>query len=102
MHQYDDPMQDDRLAHGFNLAAPPPGFIDNPFPHYAALRRVSPVHEMAPGSWLLTRHDDVLATYRADARVDGALSFGMNAVIVAGIDCALRPGLAGRASYRFD
>ena len=65
MHQYDAPMQDDRLAHGFNLAAPPPGFIDNPFPHYAALRRVSPVHEMAPGSWLLTRHEDVLATYRS-------------------------------------
>jgi uncharacterized protein len=45
---------------------------------------------------------DMLAGYRADARVDGALTFGMNAVIVSGIDCALRPGLAGRASYRFD
>ena len=45
---------------------------------------------------------DVLATYRADARLDGALTFGMNAVIVAGIDCALRPGLGGRASFRFD
>eukprot|EP01034_Spumella_vulgaris_P012603 gene12603-16046_t len=29
------------------------------------LRRASPVHEMAPGSWLLTRHEDVLATYRS-------------------------------------
>lgn len=45
---------------------------------------------------------DTLATYRADARLDGALTFGMNAVIVSGIDCALRPGLAGRASFRFD
>lgn len=45
---------------------------------------------------------DTLAAYRADARLDGALTFGMNAVIVSGIDCALRPGLAGRASFRFD
>ncbi|MBL8303754.1 MAG: MOSC domain-containing protein, partial [Ideonella sp.] len=45
---------------------------------------------------------DTLATYRADARLDGALTFGMNAVIVSGIDCALRPGLAGRARFRFD
>jgi uncharacterized protein YcbX len=37
---------------------------------------------------------DVLASYRADARIDGALTFGMNAVIVQGIDCLLRPGMA--------
>lgn len=45
---------------------------------------------------------DTLAAYRADARVDGALTFGMNAVVVAGIDCALRPGMTGGATYRFD
>lgn len=45
---------------------------------------------------------DALATYRADPRVDGALTFGMNAVIVSGIDCPLRPGVRGEASYRFD
>lgn len=45
---------------------------------------------------------DVLMTYRADPRVDGALTFGMNAVIVEGIDRALRVGMAGAASYRFD
>ena len=44
---------------------------------------------------------DVLASYRADARVDGALTFGMNAVIVQGIDCALRTGLRGEATYAF-
>jgi cytochrome P450 len=49
----------------FNLAAPPPGFDQDPYPHYAALRHTSPVHEMAPGSWLLTRYEDVLATYRS-------------------------------------
>ena len=44
---------------------------------------------------------DVLAAYRADARVDGALTFGMNAVIVEGIDRAVRVGMVGEASYRF-
>jgi hypothetical protein len=44
----------------------------------------------------------VLQQYRANARLDGALTFGMNAVIVEGIDRALRPGLAGRATYKFD
>ncbi len=45
---------------------------------------------------------DALASYRADARLDGALTFGMNAVIVEGIERALRTGLGGQASYRFD
>lgn len=45
---------------------------------------------------------DTLAAYRADARLDGALSFGMNAVIVEGIECMLRPGMAGEVSWRFD
>jgi cytochrome P450 len=49
----------------FSLAAPPPGFIDNPYPAYAELRRASPVHPLGPGSWLLTRHADVLAAYRS-------------------------------------
>ena len=45
---------------------------------------------------------DALRSYRADPRMDGALTFGMNAVIAQGIDCALRVGLAGRATVRFD
>jgi len=44
---------------------------------------------------------DALAAYRRDARLDGAITFAMNAVIVQGIGCALRKGLEGRASYRF-
>ena len=44
---------------------------------------------------------DALASYRADARLDGALTFGMNAVIVEGIERALRVGMAGRASFGF-
>ena len=45
---------------------------------------------------------DTLATYRADARLDGAITFAMNAVIVKGIECGLRVGQTGTASYRFD
>jgi hypothetical protein len=45
---------------------------------------------------------DALMGYRADARLDGSLTFGMNAVIVDGFERTLRVGLAGSASYRFD
>lgn len=45
---------------------------------------------------------DTLSAYRADARLDGAITFAMNAVIVKGIECGLRVGQMGTASYRFD
>jgi uncharacterized protein YcbX len=45
---------------------------------------------------------DALARYRVDPRRDGAITFGMNAVIVEGIERALRVGMAGRAGVRFD
>jgi cytochrome P450 len=51
----------------FSLVAPPPGFADDPYPVYARLREASPVHPLGPGSWLLTRHADVLAAYRSPA-----------------------------------
>ena len=57
--------RDATLADGFSLAAPPAGFIDDPYPFYAALRRHRPVHLLSPGSVLMTRHDDVLAAYRS-------------------------------------
>jgi uncharacterized protein YcbX len=44
---------------------------------------------------------DALAGYRADPRMDGKVTFGMNAVIVEGFDRWLRVGMAGGASYRF-
>lgn len=46
--------------------------------------------------------NDALAAYRADARLNGALTFGMNAVIVEGIERVLRVGMTGEATYRFD
>jgi uncharacterized protein YcbX len=45
---------------------------------------------------------DALAAYRADARMNGAITFGMNAVIVEGVERALRVGMEGEADYRFD
>ena len=45
---------------------------------------------------------DALAGYRADARVAGQITFGMNAVIVEGIERALRVGMQGQATFRFD
>ena len=45
---------------------------------------------------------DALAGYRADARVGGQITFGMNAVIVEGIERALRVGMTGHATFKFD
>jgi uncharacterized protein YcbX len=44
---------------------------------------------------------DTLMGYRADARVNGGLTFGMNAIIVSGIDRTLRVGAAVRATLAF-
>lgn len=43
-----------------------------------------------------------LATYRADARLDGKITFGMNAIVEQGIDAWLHAGASGRATIRFD
>ena len=45
---------------------------------------------------------DVLAGYRADPRVGGQVTFGMNAIVVEGIDRTLRVGAKGQATVRFD
>jgi cytochrome P450 len=66
-----------RIAGNFTLTDPPPGFVDDPYPVYAALREHDPVHELAPGSWLLTRYEEVDAVYRsADVSSDKQREFG--------------------------
>jgi cytochrome P450 len=61
----------------FRLTAPPPGFINEPYPFYATLREQSPRHRLAADSWLLTRYDDVAAVYRhAAASSDKQREFG--------------------------
>ena len=42
-----------------------------------------------------------LAGFRADARMNGGITFGMNAIVVDGIDRTLQTGAAGRASVAF-
>jgi len=45
---------------------------------------------------------DTLQTYRQDARLKGAVTFGMNAIVSAGVGTVLRVGQPVSASYRFD
>lgn len=42
---------------------------------------------------------DTLAGYRADARVGGGITFGMNAIVLEGVDRVLRPGQTATASW---
>ena len=44
---------------------------------------------------------DTLAGYRADARMDGAVTFGMNAIVLDGVGRELAAGQRCRASYAF-
>jgi uncharacterized protein YcbX len=44
---------------------------------------------------------DVLQTYRSDARLNGAITFGMNAMVVQGSGAVLRVGQAVGGSYAF-
>lgn len=52
---------------GFRLTEVPADFFDDPYRYYAALREQRPVHELEPGSYFLSRYEDVVALYR-DAR----------------------------------
>jgi hypothetical protein len=44
---------------------------------------------------------DTLAGFRADPRMKGGITFGVNAVVVEGLERTLRVGQAARASLRF-
>ena len=45
---------------------------------------------------------DTLRLFRADPRLQGGITFGINAVLLSGLDCVLKPGQAVRARLRFD
>jgi hypothetical protein len=47
-----------------------PGFTDDPYPHYAALRAAAPVYQHPLGFWLLTCYDDVSWLLRASLSVE--------------------------------
>ncbi|WP_291731132.1 cytochrome P450 [Leisingera sp. F5] len=48
----------------FNLANPPEGFLEDPFPFYDALLRAAPVLPQPDGSLLVCRHADLDRIYR--------------------------------------
>jgi cytochrome P450 len=70
------------LVEGFDLAALPPAFYDDPYPTYRALREHAPVRRMPDGSLFLTRWADLDRVYRdtrtflSDKRVEFAPKFG--------------------------
>ena len=60
----------------FRLTEVPAAFFDDPYRYYAALREERPVHELEPGSFFLSRYEDVVALYRdARASSDKKLEF---------------------------
>src|SRR5919106_312364 len=66
---------------GFRLTAVPEDFHDDPYRYYAALREQDPVHELEPGSYFLSRYDDVVAVYRdpaasSDKKIEFEPKFG--------------------------
>ena len=69
----------------FDLLHVPTGYTDDPYPYLAALRERSPVHRNPDGSYVLTRYDDIVTTYRdpavwsSDKRADFAPKFGVDA-----------------------
>ena len=66
----------------FDLTNLPPGFIDDPHPHYAALRVGAPVHELPTGGLFLSRHADLLRVYKdravfsSDKKIEFRPKFG--------------------------
>jgi cytochrome P450 len=56
-------------------------FYDDPYPYYAALRERDPVHELEPGSYFVSRYDDLVAVYRhtgasSDKKIEFKPKFG--------------------------
>lgn len=61
-----------------------------------------PIPNIDPGSAERgTQVGEALFRYRRDARMDGALTFGMNAIVRAGVGQVLRVGQRLGANYRF-
>ncbi|WP_319826061.1 cytochrome P450 [Thalassovita sp.] len=72
-----------QIAEAFELASPPPGFVENPFPVYDALLAFAPVKRQADGSVLLSRHADLdriykdTTLYSSDKKATFGPKFGM-------------------------
>jgi cytochrome P450 len=72
------PENAEEVARGFSLEDLPPGFHDDPYPVYAALREYDPVHRLPGGQLFVTRYADVERIYK-DPRTfssDKVVEFG--------------------------
>ena len=54
-------------VHDFRLTRVPEGFLDDPYPWYAALRTQAPLHALEGGAIFVSRYDDAVAVYRNPA-----------------------------------
>jgi cytochrome P450 len=70
-----------------------PGFTDDPYPQYAALRAAAPIYQHPLGFWLLTCYDDVSWLLRAGLSVE-------DRNIAAGPLLRLREQMYGEAAAR--
>ena len=62
-----------------------------------------PIPNIDPATGLTSPQvGDMLQSYRSDPRVEGAITFGMNAVVLAGFESTLKLSQAVSGSYRFD
>ncbi len=62
-----------------------------------------PIPDIDPATAISTPEvNDTLRTYRANARVDGAITFGMNCIVVQGVEHMLKVGQTVGANYRFE
>lgn len=62
-----------------------------------------PIPDIDPATALSSPEvGDMLRTYRSDPRVDGAITFGMNAIVLRGVEHALRVGQPVGANLRFE
>jgi uncharacterized protein YcbX len=62
-----------------------------------------PIPDIDPATALSSPEvGDTLRSYRADPRVDGAITFGMNLIVLEGVEHALKVGQAVGANLRFE
>lgn len=79
-------QRDQALLQGFDLGNLDEAFYHDPFPTYAALRSLDPIHRLADGGLLLTRFDDLRRVYKdpvtfsSDKRKAFAPMFGQSLI----------------------
>ena len=62
-----------------------------------------PIPDIDPATALSSPEvGDTLRTYRADARVDGGITFGMNCIVIQGVEHMLKVGQSVGANYKFE